>query len=578
MKTRQLAACILLATLLAGAHAKPTSVRRTDNKLVEKLRKRIPKLLEQAGVPGLSAALLRDGKPAWAEGFGVKSLASRQPVSEDTVFEAASLSKPVFAAAVLQLALRGEFNLDQPLLEILPYPRLDHDPRARDITARHILSHASGLPNWGGTPLKMRFSPGVAWGYSGEGYVFLAKALEKKTGLTLEELVQREVLKPLEMGQSSFVWQEQYEDRIAAGHDSLGQVQDLRKSSESNAAASLKTTAPEYARFVSALINGTGLHPDTLKNMNRQTSQVRGWSDLMKLERDLFWGLGWGIQESEDGGTALWHWGDNGIYRCYVLFDPAAGDGLVYFTNSENGLAIAKPLAAEVFPGQQAALEWLDYENYDDPRRQVRIAARKAFTQREPEPAWKTFNQIKQAHADVVDEKFLRSLGDFLIDRQKYEAAVRVLKEATADFPESAAAADLLGRALLAADRIEEAAAEFQRLARLDENSKTASQRLQWVESLSQARQNPIVLEAPQLQRLSGHYGPREVRFRDGKLFYERQGTGREYELFPLDALNFGLRGLNTFRLRFEEDDEGKPAKLIGLYADGRIDGHARQP
>ena len=116
---------------------------------------------------------------------------------------------------------------------------LADDERARLITPRMLLSHSAGLPNWGGTPLELNFDPGTNWGYSGEGFVYLQKALEASTGLTLEEIASREVFEPLGMTSSHFVWVPAYESRAATPHDELGDPTDQRRRTEANAAGLL---------------------------------------------------------------------------------------------------------------------------------------------------------------------------------------------------------------------------------------------------------------------------------------------------------------------------------------------------
>jgi CubicO group peptidase (beta-lactamase class C family) len=105
---------------------------------------------------------VRDGRIVWAGAFGTRDDSAQTPVDTATVFEAASLSKPVFAYLVLRLADRGELDLDRPLAEMLEYSRVAHDARARRITARMVLSHGTGLPNWGGEQLTLHFEPGTA--------------------------------------------------------------------------------------------------------------------------------------------------------------------------------------------------------------------------------------------------------------------------------------------------------------------------------------------------------------------------------------------------------------------------------
>ena len=139
----------------------------------------IARLMRLATVPGMSIATVR-GADVAVEGFGVRLAGSESPVTGDTVFEAASLSKPVFAAIVMQLVSEGAIDLARPLAEYLPLPN-PADERAKAITATHVLSHSSGWRNWRGgreVTLAADFQPGERFSYSGEGYFFLQRVVE----------------------------------------------------------------------------------------------------------------------------------------------------------------------------------------------------------------------------------------------------------------------------------------------------------------------------------------------------------------------------------------------------------------
>ena len=152
--------------------------------LIADLEKQIPQLMEEGMVPGLSIAIIKDAKLFWRRGFGVKDSASKEPVDNDTVFEAASTSKPVFAYAVMKLCEKGVMDLDTPLTKYTSERFLEGDPRLELITARHVLSHTSGFQNWRSEeePLKIHFTPGEKFLYSGEGYHYLQSVVTHLTG------------------------------------------------------------------------------------------------------------------------------------------------------------------------------------------------------------------------------------------------------------------------------------------------------------------------------------------------------------------------------------------------------------
>src|SRR6478735_3579004 len=123
-------------------------------------------LLEARAVPGAALALVRGGEVE-VIAAGVRDVETGEPITADTVFDAASLSKPMVAYAVLQLADAGLLDLDQPLAQLWP-ALIPHDERAQAITFRHVLTHTCGLQNLrsGKEPLKMFFAPGTRYSYS----------------------------------------------------------------------------------------------------------------------------------------------------------------------------------------------------------------------------------------------------------------------------------------------------------------------------------------------------------------------------------------------------------------------------
>ena len=285
-------AASLIATFLfstAVAQVKPQSARsslKTDLKKAElaaRLERLIPQLMADGSVPGLSALLIRDNKVFWQRAFGVMNVETKQPVTPDTIFEAASLSKPVFAYGVLKLVDAGKLDLDTPLVKYLPGAYVENDERLNQITARIVLSHRTGFPNWRrNDQLKINFTPGERFSYSGEGFVYLQKVVERLTGEPLDAFMQKTVLAPLGMTSSSFVWQAAYESRKTYGHDSFGTVTGRRKPAEANAAASLHTTAADYARFVTAVMTGAGLKKKTAREMLTSYVKVQeGCSDCV---------------------------------------------------------------------------------------------------------------------------------------------------------------------------------------------------------------------------------------------------------------------------------------------------------
>jgi len=180
--------------LAAGGFCATTAVltgcSRGRGDLFEKsladLEKHIVKLMEKLQVPGVSIAIIRDAGIVWSRGFGVRDRTTRAPVNDDTIFSAQSMSKPVFAYRVMKLCELGVLDLDTPLTNYTSDVFVKGDPRLKEITARRVLSHTTGLPNWRSRedPLKINFPPGSKWSYSGEGYHYLQSVVTQRTGHT----------------------------------------------------------------------------------------------------------------------------------------------------------------------------------------------------------------------------------------------------------------------------------------------------------------------------------------------------------------------------------------------------------
>jgi len=323
---RALTAVLAVAALAAAAPGKTDDLASTVEPLMAKYH-----------VPGVVIAKIEDGKVAWVRGFGMASDDAK--VSDDTVFEAASLSKPLFALAVMKMAATGPLDLDRPLTWVMnkPWPE---DPQVQKITARMVLDHTSGLPNRADGPLEVMFPPGSRWSYSGEGYRLLQRALHDLTGQSLESLVRGAAIVPISMRSTS--WRPAPGVALATGHDRDGHPIAASAPDTPDAASSLLTTAGDYAKFVAAIVNARviDMRPPTIELT--RTPQV----DVDK-SLGLAWGLGWAIQRT-DVGNVFFQWGSNPGFKAFALGDPVERDGIVILTNGDNGLEIAEPVTKAV--------------------------------------------------------------------------------------------------------------------------------------------------------------------------------------------------------------------------------------
>lgn len=290
------------------------------------------------------------------------------PVDAGTLFQAASLSKVIAAYVTLRLVDAGHLDLDTPLWHYWPSPRSRDDARARTITARMVLTHTTGLPNWqispsdpalDRTPLVTQFAPGSRYQYSGEGFYLLQKTLEHLSALDWDTLVRREVFDRFDMPSSHYVTAADQAGRLARGHDRNGRTRPLRTFPHANTAWTLVTCAGDYSRFVQgALYRGEGLSPALHALMLAEASDADDRALPSPADPYVSWGLGVGRQ-TVNGHTRVWHWGDNPGFKAFFMLDPASGESLVLLTNSENGLDTYKDVLRLFFgPGDWPAVDW----------------------------------------------------------------------------------------------------------------------------------------------------------------------------------------------------------------------------
>jgi len=308
-------------------------------------------LAKDLGVCAASYTVLRKGMPSSPMALTGCDAEPRP----DAVFQAASLTKPVVAFAALQLALVGRLDLDAPVSTYLPQgyrhfhrmlARSDNDAHdvvpvgtLGQISVRHLLNHTSGLPNWSSEPMSFASKPGERWGYSGEGFMLLQSVLEAISGTEISVWLDDRVFRPLGMGDSSLVWRDAYEGRAVDGTLPFGLRQRVRFRS-AVAAASLYTTAADYACFMAAVLSDGHL-----------LSTISSKPVLVDASLGLQWGLGWGIEQAR-GGPYLWQWGNNPGFRAFAMASTSSKDGFVMLTNHGRGMPLAASLARSVVPSE----------------------------------------------------------------------------------------------------------------------------------------------------------------------------------------------------------------------------------
>ena len=404
----------------------------------KRLYEKIPALLKAGRMPGLSIALIEDGQVTWECGFGMKNTGLGAPVTTETVFEAASLTKPLFAYLALLAVDKRLLELDVPLVTYLDrgtietgvtQHSLDTEGFRRDwferITARHVLSHSSGMPHTErGVPFPLFFEPGLRFRYSAAGYYFLQLVIEKLKGEPLERIAESELFRPLSMGRSSLVWLERFRADAADGHDVLSRPQEIRKYQRAHAAASMYTTAGDYARFVATVLGGEGLTESSKREM---------YTPHIPMQGNDSWSLGFGIQRTGIG-DALWQWGDYGIFRNFVIAYPDRGVAVVYLSNSYNGLGIRDEIVRTAMRSEVTTSESLArYPAYDSPALQFAWMVLEEGTQ----TALRKLPSLRKSE-EPLDGKVINALGYLLVDEERIQDAIAVFEFNVEENPSSA--------------------------------------------------------------------------------------------------------------------------------------------
>ena len=332
--------------------------------------KPVADLAKELGVCDVAYVLLKAGQPAPSVSVSASMPGcgdtNRSVSATDGIFQAASLTKPVIAFGALRLVLDGQLDLKSPVANYLPRGyRHFHNVLARsstdasdlfstkalaDIPVGTLLNHTSGLPNWASGALAPGFPAGERWRYSGEGYMLLQAVIEAVAGMNVAAYFETQVFGLLGMRDSSLEWKDEFGARAKTGTSAFGTARQVRWQVPV-AAASLYTTASDYARFMSALLADEALLSLTTSNLVSVEPRL-----------GLDWGYGWGLERGEaganDAGPFIWQWGNNPGFRSFAMASISTKDGFVLLTNSELGMPLAASMARMLGPSVHSAFRF----------------------------------------------------------------------------------------------------------------------------------------------------------------------------------------------------------------------------
>ncbi len=363
MRRREFLTTLSLLSVAGCARMRaPNRSKFGESSEIRALASLVPELMAEFVVPGASLACVQHGQMVWSRGFGVKNSVSKTTVDEQTLFEAASISKTAFAYAALKLCEKGVIALDTPLSRYTRTPFVDGDSRLDKITPRLLLSHSSGLAEWRSSDAPLiRTEPGSTFDYSGEGYFYLQSVITQLTGKVdrsqctkyeadfevcatdFDDFMKRHLLRPLGMSRSCYLAAPGWEQAIARGHDGAGMPIDKAPPRGSDVArygavGGLNMTATDYAKFLVEVV-APGKRDEFRLSATMLSEMVRPQIKLPKdrqIDGCTAWALGWGVQE-RPGGNLLVHSGGQSGFRSLALASIERKSGLIVLTNSDNG-------------------------------------------------------------------------------------------------------------------------------------------------------------------------------------------------------------------------------------------------
>lgn len=366
--------------------AQKDQIKRADGKTITPavIDSIVKKLMDTADVMGLQIGIINNNNPVYVKSYGYKNKALGQMNDTGSSFYAASLAKPLFGYIVMQLVDDGVIDLDKPICQYLPkplpaydnYKDLAADERWKLITARVCLAHTTGFPNWRGEDpddkrLKILFTPGSRYSYSGEGINLLQLVVETVTKTPLEVLARERIFKPFNMALSDFVWQPRFAKDEATGYNVNGDTVAERRFDKAYAAGSMQTTIADYTRFMAAVLQGKNLSARSGHDMLSPQIEInskRGFSSMVDdgtvedRKIQLAYGLGWGLFTTPYG-KAFFKEGHIDGWVHYVIGFPGKKMALVIMSNSSNAESIFNELVEKI-AGVTIPWYWEGYRPY----------------------------------------------------------------------------------------------------------------------------------------------------------------------------------------------------------------------
>lgn len=353
----------------------------TTEDFMENIENLIDKLMQNSKIPGLSLSIIKDNKPIYSKGFGARDLKENLPATENTLYGIGSLGKSFTTLAIMQLAEKGKLSIDDPVSKYLPFKIGIKD---HPITIKHLMTHASGLPNLGVAnvliarlsfyeketyiPLSnkddfFRFinqaqeelidKPEKRYFYFNAGFNLLGLIIEKVSGLNFVDYIWQNIFKPLNMIRSTYL-REEFEkdnDRMVAYGFEKDKLKTLTHPFDYFvfAAGGVLTSVKEMENYALMYLN-KGVFNEKKLVSEKSIENAFGQHNKMSVSLfgDTFYGFGWSISTNFFGERLIAHGGSTGASSAYIAMIPDKKIAVIVAGNVGNsqGSIIAQAILA----------------------------------------------------------------------------------------------------------------------------------------------------------------------------------------------------------------------------------------
>ncbi len=345
---------------------------------VQNLNTLVPALMQASRVNGLALAVIDQGKVVYVQTFGKRNLEKNLPLESNTIMYGASFTKSAFAYMVLQLEDEGKLNLDASLADLLPMPvpeyedytSLKDDPRWKLLSPRLLLSHQSGFANlrWleVDQTLKIHFTPGARYGYSGEGYYLLQLVLEQGLKLDIRKEMQKRVFDKLGMPNSDMQWRADFANNLADGYGVNGNFEPHDERSNVSAAGSMDTSINDQSKMWAGIVGGIGLSPQNRRSMWQPQIAIKNAHQFPSLDpsenksnRKIKLSSGLGVINFRDfGENAFFKGGHNDFTGNFAICWETQKRCIVMMSNDVRAEKIYPSLVKEIVGATQMPWQW----------------------------------------------------------------------------------------------------------------------------------------------------------------------------------------------------------------------------